>query len=512
MPNAGPEIPDTVVAQLGTLLAGVPLVLHCGEPSTPIHGIEYDSRKIKPGDLFVALTGGYFDGHDFVGQAESRGAVALFAERELQSELPQVIVPDSRAALAQVAATFYKHPSRRLDVVGITGTDGKTTTSLLIESIFDEVGLASGVIGTVGVRMGQVVLDADTRQTTPESLDMQRHLRAMVNLGAEVAIVEATSHGLDLHRLDAIRFATGAVTNITREHLEHHKTIGAYHRAKAILFERVGESSGNSIINLDDEGARSMLEYAGGSRVMTYSMDGQHADLVATEIELRVDGSRFVVAQGDQAGIEFETRLVGEFNVANALCAIGVALQHDISLELCKTALRHTPQIPGRMEPVQAGQPFAVIVDYAHTPESVEKVLRLLRRLTTGRIIIVMGSAGERDRTKRPIQGALAARFADFAVFSTEDPRFEDAETIIREIAVGAADCGSIEGVNFECITDRREAIARALALARPGDTVLLAGKGHERSIIWGHEKRPWNEAGVARALLAELGYRRATE
>jgi UDP-N-acetylmuramoyl-L-alanyl-D-glutamate--2,6-diaminopimelate ligase len=474
---------------------------------TMIAGVEYDSRRIKPGQLFVALAGGYADGHDYAAGAAERGAAALLVERNLPVDLPQVVVPNTRQALAVVAANFYRHPSRELTVIGVTGTDGKTTTSHLIEDIFVAAGAQCGVIGTIGVRIGDRSLDAQTRQTTPESIDVQRHLRAMVESGTDYAVIEATSHGLDLHRLDETHFSTGAVTNITLEHLEHHKTIAAYRRAKGILFERVGEGGGNAVVNADDEGARAMLGYASGARVMTYSTDGDQADLRASEINLGAGGSAFTLTHGESR-FRIDLPLVGLFNVANALCAIGVAISHDISPEICRTALATARQVPGRMESIKENQPFSVIVDYAHTPASLEKVLQLLRGLTSGRLLLAMGSAGERDREKRPMQGRVAVDLADYSVFTTEDPRFEDADAIIAEIAAGADAAGAIEGQHYRRIVDRSEAIHHLLSVAEPGDCVLLAGKGHERSIIWGAENRPWDEAAVARDVLSSMGFR----
>lgn len=498
---------DARSMRLSELAASIPGAQLLGRGEIEISEIEYDSRRIVPGCLFVALVGGYDDGHAFAADAVARGATALLAERPLDVDCPQILVSNTRASLADAAAAFYEDPSRELAVIGITGTDGKTTTSYLVETMFRNAGVKTGLIGTVAVRVGEEIVEAETRQTTPESLDVQRHLRNMVDQGVRVAIIEATSHGLDLHRLDRTRFVTGAVTNITHEHLEHHKTIAAYRRAKAILFERVASLGGTAVVNADDEGARSVLPFAVGARVLTYSASGVEADFQASRIALSVDRTAFDLRAGGQVH-RVETGLVGRFNVENALCALGVASAHDISLETTLATLQQPPPIPGRMQPIAADQPFAVIVDYAHTPDSIEKVLRLLRDLNRkGRLIIVMGSAGERDREKRPIQGSVAARLADYAVFTTEDPRFEDAATIIEEIAVGAERAGARRNRDFACIVDRREAIAHALAAARPGDCVLLAGKGHERSIIWNKEKRPWDEAAVATELLQELGF-----
>jgi UDP-N-acetylmuramoyl-L-alanyl-D-glutamate--2,6-diaminopimelate ligase len=506
MPIAAHNRREGIELKIADLVRDRQTVQLLGDPDSAITGIEYDSRRVHKGDLFVALSGGYFDGHEFVGQARERGAAAVLVERNVAVDLPQIIVENTRSTLAVVASRFYREPSRELNVIGITGTDGKTTTSYLVEAILAHAGRRTGLIGTVGVRIGDRVLDSDTRQTTPESVDVQRHLRAMVDAGVAFAIVEATSHGLDLHRLDEIRFATGAVTNITHEHLDHHGTRAEYWRAKGILFERVGATVGNAIVNVDDAGAREMIQYAGPARVMTYSSEGHDADLRALDLDLDAKGSRFTVEhQGNS--MRFETALVGRFNVANALCATGVALSHDISLEMCQTALSHSPAIPGRMQSIQLGQPFSVIVDYAHTPDSVEKVLKLLRQFTPGRLIVVMGSAGERDIEKRCLQGAVAARLADFSIFTTEDPRFENAESIIDQIAVGARGAGAIEAIDYCRIVDRREALEHALRIASAGDCVLLAGKGHERSIIWGLEKRPWDEASVATEILMSHGF-----
>jgi UDP-N-acetylmuramoyl-L-alanyl-D-glutamate--2,6-diaminopimelate ligase len=481
------------------------------QPERPviIHGLTHDSRRVRPGDLFVALRGGYADGHKFVAQAEARGAAALLVEEPVASPLPQIVTSDSRAALATVAAALYDHPSRSIDVIGITGTDGKTTTSYLVEAILNAAGLPTGMIGTVGVRIGQDVLDHETRQTTPESDEIQHILRQMADAQVKCAIVEATSHGLDLHRLDEVEFRIGAVTNITREHLEHHGTVENYRRAKGILFERVAACDGRAIINLDDEGAREMRRFAGSAPIITYSMIGAEADITASAVELSVTGSRFrlTTPAGAAACV---LPLVGGFNVANALCAAGVALAHGVDFGVIVGALSAAPSVPGRMASVDEGQPFRVIVDYAHTPESLTKVLQLLRSLNPhSRLIGVSGSAGERDVGKRPLQGAVLHRLADLSIFTTEDPRYEDPETIIRDIAAGAIHAGGLEHTTFQCIVDREEAINYAFSLANPDDIVLLAGKGHEQSIIWGMEKRPWDEEAVARKLLREMGYGR---
>ncbi|MCC6316023.1 MAG: UDP-N-acetylmuramoyl-L-alanyl-D-glutamate--2,6-diaminopimelate ligase [Thermomicrobiales bacterium] len=499
----------TALATTAELLAaGTPGARLVGDPATPVAGLAYDSRLVEPEFCFAALVGADADGHAFAPQAVARGATLILTERELPLDVAQLVVTDSRAALAHVAAAFYRDPSHELGVIGVTGTDGKTTTSYLIDAILRHAGHPVGMIGTVAIRIGDEEELHATRQTTPESADVQRYLRAMVDRGVDWAVLEATSHGLAMHRLDEIRFRIGAVTNITREHLDYHGSVENYQRAKAILFRRVGASGGSAIVNLDDEGARAMIAPASGAEITTYSAAGRPADLRAHGLISDGRGSRFTLATSRWGSAPVNLPLIGDFNVANALCAAAVTLAAETPLATVAAALAEAPSAPGRMAAVDEGQPFAVVVDYAHTPEAMNKVLALLRRLFPGgRLLVVFGSAGERDREKRPLQGEVAARLADIAVITSEDPRFEDADAIIAEIAAGARRTGAVEGENFHRRTDRRAAIDLTFDLARPGDCVLLAGKGHEGSIIWGREKRPWNEAAVARELLRERGF-----
>ncbi|MDP9363942.1 MAG: UDP-N-acetylmuramoyl-L-alanyl-D-glutamate--2,6-diaminopimelate ligase, partial [Chloroflexota bacterium] len=426
-------------ALLGGLAAAVPDGLIHGDANTSVGGIRYDSRLVAPGDLFAALVGADADGHAYAAAAVSRGAAALLVEHPLDLGVPQLVVPNSRAALALVAAEFWGHPSREIGVVGITGTDGKTTTSFLVDHLVRSAGLKTGMVGTVAVRVGDEEIVHETRQTTPESADLQAYLRAMVDAGAAWAILEATSHGLAMHRLDGIAFRIGAVTNVTHEHLDFHGSVENYRRAKGILFARVAAHGGTAIVNVDDAGARTMLDYAAGARLLRYGVDGGDADLRAVDVRSDGRGSRFRLETADWGTATIDLPLIGGFNVANALCAAGVALATGLPLPAIADGLATAPPIPGRMVTVDAGQPFSVVVDYAHTPDALEKVLTLLRGLhPDGRLIAVFGSAGERDVAKRPAQGAVAARLADFAVFTTEDPRHEDPDAIIDLIADGA--------------------------------------------------------------------------
>lgn len=494
---------------LAELTRALPNATLAGDDGVAIQNIEYDSRLVTPGCLFAALRGGYVDGHDFIPGAIERGASALLVDRDGDYPVPTIRVSDTRTALSPLSAAFFGHPSQQLGVIGITGTDGKTTTSYLAESILGHAGLVTGVIGTVSVKIADRVIQHETRQTTPESLEIQRLLRQMVDTGVQWAVLEATSHGLAQHRLDDVEFDIAAVTNITHEHLEFHKTIEAYRAAKATLFDRVSAAGGKAVVNLDDEGARGVIPHAAGAVLMTYSTNDPSADLLATNIQISVSGTRFDVRYREST-IPFESPLIGGFNVENALCAIGIGLAAGLDLGKIANGIRLAPPIPGRMERVDEGQPFSVIVDYAHTPDSLQKLLSLLRQLSPeSKIIAVSGSAGERDVPKRALQGGVSARLADFSIFTTEDPRFEDAATIIDQIADGARAAGAVENRDFRCIVDRTEAIAAAIDRALPGDIVLLAGKGHERSIIWGAEKTPWNESEVARSLLRAVGHSR---
>lgn len=485
-----------------------------GSSDVPIGDVCFDSRAATPGSLFVALPGGYADGHRFLADARQRGAVAALVEQVTDDCLDFAAyarVADTRASLPQVSATFFRRPANALGMVGITGTDGKTTSSYLVDALLRSTGLRTGVVGTVSVRIGNEVVEHDMRQTTPESLEIQRLLARMRDADVDWAVLEATSHGLALHRLDETPFDIGVVTNITHEHLEFHKTIEAYRRAKAMLLEKVDQSRGRPfpngvVLNRDDEGARSVANFAGGANVVWFSTRDQTADIRAENVEYRADGThvRLVTPAGAS---DVRLRLIGPYNVENALAAAGVGHLMGMSPETIAAGLESLAGVPGRLLQVDEGQPFTVIVDYAHTPDSLEKTLSLVKRLAPGRLCAVFGSAGERDPSKRPLQGSVSARLADFSIFTSEDPRFEDPEKIIRDIARGAEEAGAVEGRDFRCIEDRRAAIAAAIEWASAGDAVVLAGKGHEHCIFYGAERVPWNEAEEAAQALRALGY-----
>ncbi len=468
--------------------------------------VAYDSRSAAPGVVFVAIPGVHQDGHLFVSQALARGAPLAVVER-LVDECPrerQLLVPDSRAALAELAAAVNRHPSREIAVVGVTGTDGKTSTTTLLQAALTASLGCAGSLTTVDFRLGRQVEPNLSRQTTLEAPEIQRHLRRMVAGGCQAAVVESTSHGLVLHRLDHIQFQGAVFTNITHEHLDFHGTWENYFAAKATLLDKATAAGGFVVLNHDDPLAFERLRGRTKGRILTYSARGSAgADLRATAAI--PDGGGIAFTVNTPAGsAPVRLQMAGRWNVGNALAALGAGLLLDQPLDRLVDGLGNLPSIPGRMEAVDLGQPFSVIVDYCHTPAALSLALYELRAATPGRLVVVFGSAGERDRAKRAEMGRIAAQLADQAVVTTEDPRGEDEEAIIDEICRGAREAGAVEGENLRRVTDRAQAVASAITMAQPGDTVLLAGKGHERSIIGPHGPMPWDERAVAERALRE--------
>jgi len=473
-----------------------------GLPIGEVTGLAYDSRLVQPGTLFFAVPGVHVDGHDFVADVVGRGAIGIVVEREMPDQgVPQLVVDRSRRALADAADAWFDRPSEQLTAIGVTGTDGKSTvTALTTEMLWWTGTHRPGQIGTVFVGIGREVLPNDARTTTPESLELQALLARMVEAGNDSVVMEATSHGLALERTRNCRFDVGVLTTVTSEHLEFHGTLERYREAKAKLIEEAPIA----ILNADDPSFDYFLGKA-RDRVITYAIE-RDADLRADSLEGDESGTRFHLEAPSWRG-SVHVALPGRFNVSNALAVLAVGEALGLDLDHAAWALSDTAGVPGRMERVDAGQPFAVIVDYAHTEDSLRKVLEVLRPLTRGRLIAVIGSAGERDPSKRAPMGRAAAGLADLVVVTDEDPRLEDPHAINAEIAEGARAAGAVDGETLWVIDDRREAIAHSVSLARRGDVILLAGKGHEESIFYGTEKRPWDDRREAREALAAAGW-----
>jgi len=489
-----------------------------------VRGVTEDSRAVHDGALFVAVPGLHVDGHDYVVAAEQSGAAAAVVERPVpEATLPQLVVERASAALAEAAAWWYGDPSLRMGVVGITGTDGKTTTSFLAAAALEAAGLSSGLIGTVATQIGSVREANPEHTTTPGAPVLQRALRAMAAAGNVAAVVETTSHGLAADRVLGVAYDVAILTNLTHEHIEFHGSWEAYRDAKLSLFERLAVSLTNpskmidgrawpkaAIVNADDPNAGAFIGVAqeAGARVVTYGTDPA-ADVRATHVE--EDARRLRIATAAPSGEgSLELRLVGRFNVHNALAAVALGEVLELDPEAVRHGIAGVEGVPGRMERLDLGQPFGVVVDYAHTAASLEKVLGLLAPLAAARggdLVAVFGSAGERDVEKRPIMGRIAGRLARLVVVTDEDPRGEASATILDQIARGAEDAGKRRDRDLFLVSDRAAAIELAFERARPGDIVLLAGKGHERSIIGPAGPVPYDERATAEAALARLGY-----
>ena len=491
-----------------------------GDNQVNITHIAEDSRRVEPGSLFVAVQGSVNDGHRFVPQALERGAAAVAGEREerperLPDNVPYVHVPSSRQAVALFSASFFNFPSHRLKVIGVTGTDGKTTTSTFIHAILVAAGKNAGLISTIRAEIGGRSYDTGFHVTTPEAFDVQRYLHDMVESGTEVAVLETTSHALDQGRVLYVDYDIAVVTNVTHEHLDWHGSWENYMAAKAKLFEALNSGYRKAgtpkvaVINADDR-SYGWLKKIPTDIQSVYGLDRrQQPDISAEEIEYTAGGTRFL-AQTPAADIAIELSLPGKHNVYNAMAAIGAALALGIPKDAIRRGLASVKQVRGRMEWVNEARPlgFDVVVDFAHTPNALEKTLELARELVkprNGRVIAVFGSAGLRDREKRAMMGHVAGRLADLTVVTAEDPRTEHVEDISAEIAGAVASEGRTEGVDFWQVHDRAEAIAFAIEQARPGDIVITCGKAHENSMCYGTEETPWDEFGAVRAGIARI-------
>jgi UDP-N-acetylmuramoyl-L-alanyl-D-glutamate--2,6-diaminopimelate ligase len=464
-----------------------------GAPEVEISGLAYSSRSVTSGTLFFCVRGFTADGHDFAPDAVGRGAAALVCERPLGLGVPEVVVEDVRAAMGPAAARFYGDPTAELEVVGITGTNGKTTTAFLVRHLLESAGTRCGLLGTVKRMVGGV--EEEVERTTPEAIDLQATFRRMLDGGDRACAMEVSSHALELGRASGIRFAVRVFTNLTQDHLDFHETMEAYFLAKRRLFDEPGAV----VLNVDDGYGRRLAAEIEGA--VTFSVD-REAHFRARDVEFDVMGARFTCDTPD-GPIELESSLPGLFNVQNALAAVASARQLGVGLEAIRDGLGSFGRVPGRFEPVDEGQDFGVLVDYAHTPDSLENVLSAARRVARGRLHVVFGAGGDRDAAKRPLMGDAARRLADRLIVTSDNPRSEDPEAIVDQIMQGA-------GPDAEREVDRRRAIGLAIESAGPGDVVVIAGKGHEQGQEFeGGRKEPFDDVAVAReALRARLGAR----
>jgi UDP-N-acetylmuramoyl-L-alanyl-D-glutamate--2,6-diaminopimelate ligase len=496
---------------LTELFQDIPEEINRPCPDVPVSGISLDSRQVKPGHLFVALVGGNTDGHQFIGDAIRRGASAVVGSRPaIDYSIPYLQVKNTRRSLAWLSAAFHDHPARKMTVIGVTGTDGKTTTCNLIHQILQAAGLKAGMISTVNAVIGKEVLDTGFHVTTPEAPNIQDYLAKMVAAGLTHVVLETTSHGLYQDRVSGSEVDVAVVTNVTHEHLDYHGSYDAYLKAKGILLEmlvKTGEKPfGNpraAVLNRDDQSFQYLSGIKVGSRI-TYGSQPD-VDLRAEDIHYTPTSIDFTARTGESK-MSVHCQLAGAFNVANCLAAIGASyLALGIPAEAVKMGIASLPGIPGRMERIDLGQPFTAIVDFAHTPNALKVTLEALRPMTHGRLIAVYGSAGLRDQQKRRMMAETSANLADVSILTAEDPRTESLDLILTEMAAGAVSQGGVEGKSFFRVPDRGEAIRQAVRMAQAGDVVVACGKGHEQSMCFGETEYPWDDRVAMRAALSDL-------
>jgi UDP-N-acetylmuramoyl-L-alanyl-D-glutamate--2,6-diaminopimelate ligase len=495
---------------LGSIFRKFPLPYFSDIPDISITGVVADSRLVKPGNLFVALSGESVDGHRFIPDAIRRGAGAVVGMQAMTNlPIPYILVEDSRTALAHLAAGYYDYPAQKLVMLGITGTDGKTTTANLLFNILKAAGISVGMISTVNAVIGDTELDTGFHVTTPDAVDVQRFLSMMVDAGITHVVLETTSHGLAQARVEACDFDIAIVTNITHEHLDYHGSFDAYRAAKARLFAQLAVSAPKShsiprtgILNLDD----SSYEYLSTVTQTAQLSYGHHprANIRAEQVEYQPDGLTFQVV-GDDFEFPVFTNLLGDYNVSNCLAAIAAAVGVlGVEPAAAQTGISALKGVSGRMERIDLGQDFTTIVDFAHTPNALRRALETVRKMTTGRVIAVFGSAGLRDRAKRRLMAEVSGELADLTILTAEDPRTESLESILGEMAGGLTAQGGVEGKTFWRVPDRGDAIRYALSLAGPGDLVIACGKGHEQSMCFGAQEYAWDDRIAMRSALAD--------
>ncbi len=497
---------------LQELFNDFPLKVHEGTlDSRLISGISLDSRKVSPGDLFVATVGKQINSHQFIPQAISRGAACTVGEETgIALEIPYIRVENARLALAFLSAAFYRFPARKLTVIGVTGTDGKTTTCNLIYQILLECGIPSGMISTVNAVFGDETIDTGFHVTTPDAPVMQYYLAKMVSKGLTHVVIETTSHGLAQHRVDACEFDIGVVTNVTHEHFDEHGNYKSYLQTKSMLLKSLTKTtrklSGNprlAVLNVDDS-SFDYLKSISPASYKAYSLSG-NADVIANNIRLFPGGSEFTVI-GDGLNVPVRNRLPGRYNISNCLAALTAAIYGlGIKPNLASQGIYNLSRIPGRMEIIDLGQEFDAIVDFAHTPNALKNAIETVRTFTPGRVITIFGSAGLRDRDKRRMMAEISAVEADITILTAEDPRTESLDNILHEMVEGAVSKGGVEGFSLWRVPDRREAFRLGVKIARKGDTVMACGKGHEQSMCFGDVEYSWDDRTAMRAAISEF-------
>lgn len=490
---------------LRSILENIDPIFVEGNLDISITGIAYDSRNVLPGNLFVCIEGFNTDGHKYIAQALENGATALIVQKEVlyPVQVTLVRVSDSRLALAQVSAAFYDFPAEKLNILGVTGTNGKTTITYLLSAVLRHIGKKTGLIGTIHNLIGDEVVA--TARTTPESNDLQALFAQMGDAGVSDVIMEVSSHALTLERVALVRFKGAIFTNLTQDHLDFHKTMDNYFDAKIKMFTLYHHMKRINVINADDTYGQRLLKLAVGKTV-SYGIKNSTADFKAADIKLMPNGISYTLVFG-QKRIDLVLKLLGEFNVYNSLAVAAYAISAGIDHEIVKKALETAGVVPGRFEIVDAGQPFAVAVDYAHTPDGLENILTSARKFVAGRIITVFGCGGDRDRTKRPKMGAIAARLSDRVYVTSDNPRTEEPQEIIDNILEGISE----DRTSISVMVDRRMAIASALIEAKPNDIVIIAGKGHEDYQVLKNKTIHFDDREEARRVLQEMGYENTT-
>lgn len=470
-----------------------------GEADQEINSLAYDSRRVKSGGLFFAISGFKHDGHKYIDNARGAGASAVVVERRVVDsgdKITQIVVPNSRRALAVAANVFYDYPSSKFDLIGVTGTNGKTTTAYLIERVLAAAGFKTGLISTIEYKIGDRVLLAN--RTTPESLDLQKLLAEMAEAKVKAAVMEVSSHAVQLKRVDATRFSALVFTNLTQDHLDFHQSMDSYFQAKTALFTQSQFKQAARIVNIDDTYGRQLRDIL-NKECVTYGFNSE-ADVVGSKLEYTKDGLSLTVS-GLGRTLDISTRLKGIFNSDNILAAVTTAWKFNIDDIVINQALGAVENIPGRFQAVDQGQDFQVIVDYAHTPDGLKQVLKSARLVAAGKLVTVFGCGGDRDRKKRPLMGAIAAQLSDELIVTSDNPRSEDPERIIKDIISGINADQSV----YKVIPDRRQAINEALGGAKKGDLVLIAGKGHETGQILADRVVPFDDILVAEQILREI-------